>query len=340
MTLAVSYQFTHPDTPLEEVIHLVEQLRGKAIDLGFRTVTPVQVLGPDDEPDMMTFGALYPGRRTQEEMTEDEQFALIDIHPTQSVYFWATWPGIEPMVIGLARYPSEVRAAVGPIMPDSVDGGPWDDDDDDDDDEPFGGFEDNDALDFDEPAGFEGDVEAFDDAPWHDAPSAGPGGNDDDDDDDDLAGPDGQVLTFPTGLEDGWHWEWICKTQFACLPRYGGDENFLAAHKAVVATVEHARTLGIGVELHDAADYPRHRDDQRLRAELERWNCMLAGVAGRNRDRHAAADAAAEFDREGILRRPRIFEHPMFEHFEAKSDRAFAERRTEQGGSDEDIPRQ
>lgn len=334
MTLAVSYQFTYPDAPLDDVIHHVAQLRQKAMDLGFRTITPVQVYGPDDEPDMMTFGALYPGRRTSEEMTEDEQFAIIDIQPIQSVYFWATWPGIEPMVIGLARYPAEVRAEVGPMMPDSVDGGPWDEEADDED---FGGvdaFDDADDIPFDTDTDFDDDDDDDDD--WTDDDHLFSDNPLDDPTDDDEAARAGRTLTFPTGLADGWHWEWMCKTQFACLPRYGGDENFRAAHKAVVAAVEHARTLGIAVEAHDAAEYPQHHDDQRLMRELERWNCMLAGAAGRNRDRHAAADAEAGIERDGVLRRPRIFEHPLFEHFEAKADRAFAEHRAQQSDADDD----
>jgi hypothetical protein len=56
-----------------------------------------------------------------------------------------------------------------------------------------------------------------------------------------------------TGLPR-WSWSSFCKTQFASNPQYGGDENFLRCHLAVVKLLDHAAELGILSEIHDEGE--------------------------------------------------------------------------------------
>lgn len=87
----------------------------------------------------------------------------------------------------------------------------------------------------------------------------------------------------PTGAI-GWQWYSFCKTQYASNPRYGGAENFLNCHKRVVGLLDQAQALGLVKQVVDEGGYWQHRDDQALTREVERWNYLLAGLAGRVKD--------------------------------------------------------
>jgi hypothetical protein len=108
-----------------------------------------------------------------------------------------------------------------------------------------------------------------------------------------------------TGLA-GWSWSSFCKTQYASNPQYGGVENFLRCHLAVVKLLDHAAELGILKEVHDEGEYWEKRDLKTLATEVGEWNTMLAGWAERLRDAFGEAVAAE------------ITNFPNFEHLEAK----------------------
>jgi hypothetical protein len=120
---------------------------------------------------------------------------------------------------------------------------------------------------------------------------------------------DAVVRPFETGLGEGWHWQHFTKTQYAGLPQYGGPENFLRAHKAVIALLDAAIRLGVNVEVCDDSQYWSHRDDQRMLRTLREWNGLVAAVSGMLKDRIADVQSP-------------IFDHPEFEHLEAEGDAA------------------
>ena len=110
-----------------------------------------------------------------------------------------------------------------------------------------------------------------------------------------------------------WSWSSFCKTQYASNPEYGGVEHFLRCHLAVVKLLDHAKTLGLLIEVKDEGDFWEKRDVQALAKEVGDWNTMLAGWAGRFKDAFG----------EGIV--SEIANFPNFEHLEAKGE----QRRTE-----------
>ncbi|MGH7136525.1 MAG: hypothetical protein ACREHD_12350 [Pirellulales bacterium] len=117
---------------------------------------------------------------------------------------------------------------------------------------------------------------------------------------------DGAEIT--TDLED-WSWSSFCKTQYASNPKAGGAENFVRAHLAVVALLDAAAELGILQEVGDEGGYWEKRDARLLAQEVNQWNTMIAGWAGRFKD--MLGDGAVS----------EIAKYPNFEHLEADADK-------------------
>ena len=115
----------------------------------------------------------------------------------------------------------------------------------------------------------------------------------------------GRKRRIPTRLH-GWHWGSFCKTQYASNPECGGLRNFLRCHLAVIAMLDHARSLGILDHVSDEGGFWEKRDVEALAQEVGQWNEMLAGLAGRLKDL-AGDQVLAE-----------IAKFPDFEHLEAK----------------------
>jgi len=123
-----------------------------------------------------------------------------------------------------------------------------------------------------------------------------------------VTADDGTVV--PTGAGDGYDWRNFCKTQYASLPRYGGFDHFLRIHGGIVAVLDEAERLGMSVDVRDDGKFWDHRDAGLLRAEVDRWNGLVAVVAGKLKDKLGEAgihDIIAP-----------ITDDPLFEHLEAK----------------------
>lgn len=112
-----------------------------------------------------------------------------------------------------------------------------------------------------------------------------------------------------TGLGDLCTWQWCCKTQYASLPQHGGMDNFLRAHTAMIALADHAKALGLQVDVIDDGHYWELRDAELLAAECERWNQRMAAFAGWLIDKLG--------DELGPPVAP-ILTHPHFERLEAE----------------------
>lgn len=119
----------------------------------------------------------------------------------------------------------------------------------------------------------------------------------------------GPPIEFNTRLRGWYSWSHCVKTQYAGDPRLGGNENFLRAHHSVFAAVDECRRLGMKVRIRDDANYWRHRDDGKLLAELNRWDELVAGFAGRLTDALGSDP--------GTIVAP-IKDRPDFEHLEAR----------------------
>lgn len=108
-----------------------------------------------------------------------------------------------------------------------------------------------------------------------------------------------------TGLT-GWRGGGNCKTQYASNPRYGGAENFLRCHLAVIQMLDYAQDLGILEQVSDEGEYWEQRDRRALVSTVTHWNEMVAGVAGQLKDMLGS----------GL--RAEITAYPNFEHLEAR----------------------
>src|ERR1035441_6602683 len=117
-----------------------------------------------------------------------------------------------------------------------------------------------------------------------------------------------------TGFEDGWLLKGSCKTQYA---GEHGWEHFLICHKRVISLLDFWRQLGVAVEVSDEGGYWETRDEKKLRSCLERYDGLVAAVAGMMKD---AVDDTGESH---SIKSP-IFARKDFERLEAEGRREFA----------------
>lgn len=120
----------------------------------------------------------------------------------------------------------------------------------------------------------------------------------------------GASQLIETDLAGVYSWAQCCKTQYAGLKQHGGFDNFAQAHCGLVKLLDHARELGIQVEVKDDSEYWEQRDRDKLRSSLEEWNGLIAAFAGQLKDRLGP-------QLEHGIQAP-IFTAPDFEHLEAK----------------------
>ena len=118
----------------------------------------------------------------------------------------------------------------------------------------------------------------------------------------------------PTGYTGGWLFQGHCKTQYAAEH---GWPHFLRCHKTVVSLLDFWRQLGATVEVTDEGNFYESRSDEKLRAVLEKYDGLVAAVAG------VLKDAAHE---NGKSVESPIFERADFEHLEAAGQREFKEQ--------------
>jgi len=131
---------------------------------------------------------------------------------------------------------------------------------------------------------------------------------------------DGEPVTLETGLGIGWHWQGFCKTQYASMPEYGGDEHFIQTHAAVCDVLAAAVPAGVHTDVHDESRFYQTRDRQALLDTVGDWNRMTAAVAGQLKD-----DGGKLLNDRDVV--GPILRHPNFEHLEAEGERVFERRR-------------
>ncbi len=139
---------------------------------------------------------------------------------------------------------------------------------------------------------------------------------------------EGVEHVFETDLSGCYAWRSFCKTQYASLPRHGGESNFLRAHLNLVRVLDHARELGADVTVRDDSDYWVHRDTDRLLESVRDWNRMIASFTG------AFKDAMGDDRRDGLV--APILEHDAFEHLEAEGLDAIERLRNPDGDAQPD----
>lgn len=100
-----------------------------------------------------------------------------------------------------------------------------------------------------------------------------------------------------------WFWHHCCKTQYASVV---SREHLITCHTSLVALLDYAIELGIGVVVRDEGHYWETRDEARLIAETEYMNHLVARFAG------AFSDALPR----GLVAGGAILEHPEFERLE------------------------
>ena len=121
-------------------------------------------------------------------------------------------------------------------------------------------------------------------------------------------------IDLETGLGIGWHWEHFCKTQYASMPHEGGgDDHFVKTHAAFCNILHAGADAGIHMDVHDESGYYDARDEAELRATVQSWNRMTAAVVGHMKDRSGHVESP-------------ILGHPDFEHLEAAGERELEER--------------
>ena len=74
-----------------------------------------------------------------------------------------------------------------------------------------------------------------------------------------------------------WHWHTVCKTQYASVI---SDEHLIRCHTSLVALLDRAPALGLGVTVRDETHYWETRDTGRLLAEVREMNRIVARFAG------------------------------------------------------------
>ncbi len=111
---------------------------------------------------------------------------------------------------------------------------------------------------------------------------------------------------------EGWWLESFCKTQYAARR---GWEHFLKCHCAVLDLIEAAERFGVSVEVEDEGGFWESGSFGVLRKNLAEYEECIAAFGGALKDAAAAVGQTIEAP---------IFDHPQFEHLEAKGLAAHA----------------
>jgi len=128
----------------------------------------------------------------------------------------------------------------------------------------------------------------------------------------------GDPIEFPTRRRGYYSWHSFCKTQYASLEKEGGFPNFFAIHDGICQVLDQAKRLGIETDVTDESEYFTHRDKAKLEAEINKWNRMVAAVAGTLKDAYK--------DRPDAIASP-ITDTPEFERLEAQGQEFAAKAR-------------
>ena len=100
----------------------------------------------------------------------------------------------------------------------------------------------------------------------------------------------------------GWRWSSFCKTQYA---NQYGVSHFYRCHLSIVAMLDYFKSLGVVKSVTDEGGYYDQRDLKKLRAELEKYDALIAAMAGSLIDNFDSVEAP-------------ILSRPDFEHLEMK----------------------
>jgi hypothetical protein len=106
-----------------------------------------------------------------------------------------------------------------------------------------------------------------------------------------------------------WHWHCCCKTQYASVH---GDDHLIRCHGSMVALLDAAREIGLGVVVHDETGYWESRDERELLARVTDMNRIVARFAGSFTD-HIRTSGGDSRRVQG-----EIFAHPDFERLESE----------------------
>ena len=126
--------------------------------------------------------------------------------------------------------------------------------------------------------------------------------------------------SIPTGSEGGWLFKGHCKTQYAAEH---GWPHFLRCHKSVISILDFCKQLGMAAEVMDEGGFGETRSEERLLAVLQKYDGLVASVAG------ALKDAA---DENGRSVESPIFERTNFEHLEAAGRNQFKDQLAQLAG--------
>ena len=119
-----------------------------------------------------------------------------------------------------------------------------------------------------------------------------------------------------TGAGSGWVLKGYCKTQYA---HEHGWEHFLRCHKTIISILDFWRQLGVTVKVSDEGEYWPTRSETKLREILNRYDGLMAVVAG------AFKDAADKTGKGHSVEAP-ILARMDFERLEAEGCREFGSR--------------
>ena len=122
--------------------------------------------------------------------------------------------------------------------------------------------------------------------------------------------------SVPTGYTGGWLLTGFCKTQYAA--EHGWD-HFLKCHRQIISLLDFWKQFGATVEVTDEGEYWETRSEETLRRILNRYDGLVAAVAG------AMKDAADDAGKPNAIRAP-IFSRKDFERLEAEGQREFGDK--------------
>ena len=126
----------------------------------------------------------------------------------------------------------------------------------------------------------------------------------------------GRTGWVKTEYRRGWLFKSSCKTQYAAE---NGWEHFLRCHKTILSILKFWRSLGVTVKVNDEGGYWRTRSEKGLREILNRYDGLMAVVAGAFKD---AADESGA----GVSVSSPICARKDFERLEAEGWEQFGEQ--------------
>ncbi len=117
-----------------------------------------------------------------------------------------------------------------------------------------------------------------------------------------LPGPGTEIARLQLRHEQAGRWDgsWDCKTQYAGCAQSGGPENFLTAHRRLIAALDIGQSLGLVESVSDDGGYWMHRSVEKLLKQFHIYQNLIASLVSHVRDAGFSVESPVQNEPESL----------------------------------------